>query len=324
MAHDEQYKPSPEEDSTESIDTAPSPAISRPSGPEWNYIQKIYHRSNHPDWKNWDQKTRGNKALKFWEDLKQDALWKETFVEFQDEHAVFLDDMDFWKKDIRRATLQRQKRAFERDDVDQENERPKQRRVPPKKKRKVVKRVKAPMKPKESDFGQLTVGGTITLKGDGYEVGDFGLLLTEALSTEMKIDCKLNVLTISWETWDSLPGGGSKKILRILMDIDHVHSLHLGAYQKWAHSKQESVYLDIKMKRGKPPRFLQKVHMRGKTETEIKFEDTKDFTRGSALRTSKHRFKVRCAANKSKMHNLYQNLLACDKFERVALDNRFH
>merc|ERR1711920_775998 len=102
------------------------------------------------------------------------------------------------------------------------------------------------------------------------------------------------------------------------MDIVIILSLHVGTYQKWAHSKQESVHLEIKMKRGKLPKFLEKVHIRGKTETEIKFEDADDFTRGSAKRNRSHKFKVRCVATKDRINKLYQNLMACNKFENVT------
>lgn len=67
-----------------------SPQRIRPSHYEWNYIQKIYHRSSHPDWKGWDQKRRAKEAKLFWEELKEmdTELWKDTFVEFQDEHGM--------------------------------------------------------------------------------------------------------------------------------------------------------------------------------------------------------------------------------------------
>lgn len=234
--------------------------------------------------------------------------------------AIHLDQMDFWKKDIRRLTLQRQKRALDQGD-DKENE---STNSPPKKKRK-IKRVKprgikVPAKPKEDEFASLSIGGSITLKGDGYEVGDFGLLLTEALSTEMKIDCKTETISIQWDAWPCT----SKRKLRIQIDISSIDSLFLGAYQKWKHSKQEFAFIDFKMKKGKTPSFLQRLQIRGQTETEAKFEEIEDFTRGSALRTQKHRFKVRCLATRSKLHNLYQNLLASEKFDKIALDQRFH
>jgi len=263
---------------------------------QWNYIQKIYHRSNHPDWKGWTQQKRSQKARLFWETLKEDPFWKDTFVEFQDEHAIYLDQMDFWKKDARRSAIERSKRTLEEGDRENQDDSNRKQieedtQPPPKKKRKVI----ASKKPKKTIVAP-PISGVITLKGDGYEVGDFALLLTEALTTEMKVRCKESRITISWFAWPST----SKKVRRIDIDISSINTMHLGAYQKWAHSKNESAFLDIKLKKGIAPKFLHRVYVRGKTESEIQFEEIEDFTRGSALKSQRHRFKIRCMANRQK------------------------